>query len=91
MCVRRSASPGKLSDFEDELFRTAEMSETPVVMAVTLALVEGARTVRPPPPTAGFGIRAHTAGACLRLRACVLERALPACPLLCEVPAYLSI
>lgn len=43
----RSASPGKLTDFEESIFRSAEMSETPVVMAVTLALVEGARTVRP--------------------------------------------
>ena len=42
----RSASPGKLAELEDELFRSAEMSETPVVMAVTLALVDGARTVR---------------------------------------------
>ena len=42
----RSASPGKLADFEESIFRSAEMSETPVVMAVTLALVEGARTVR---------------------------------------------
>ena len=42
----RSASPGKLGEFEEELFRSAEMSETPVVMAVTVALVEGARMVR---------------------------------------------
>ena len=38
----RSASPGKLGKFEEELFRSAEMSETPVVMAVTVAMVEGA-------------------------------------------------
>ena len=44
----RSASPGKLGDFEEELFRSAEMSETPIVMAVTLAFVEGSRMVRLP-------------------------------------------
>ena len=47
LCACRSASPGKLGEFEEELFRSAEMSETPVVMAVTVAMVEGARMVCP--------------------------------------------
>jgi DNA mismatch repair ATPase MutS len=37
----REASPGKLTAFEEELFHNVEMSEVPVVMAVTTALVEG--------------------------------------------------
>ena len=41
----REASPGKLSAFEDELFRHSEMSEVPVVAAVALTLVEGVRTL----------------------------------------------
>ena len=43
--VRREASPGKLSAFEDELFRNADMADVPVVAAIALAYVEGARTV----------------------------------------------
>ena len=56
----RSASPGKLGEFEEELFRSAEMSETPVVMAVTLAFVEGARMVRPACTTARRHILRHS-------------------------------
>ena len=41
----REASPGKLSAFEDELFRHSEMSEVPVVAAVALTLIEGVRTL----------------------------------------------
>ncbi len=44
--ARREASPGKLGAFEDELFRNAEMADVPVVAAVALAYVDGARTVR---------------------------------------------
>ncbi|KAK9813003.1 hypothetical protein WJX72_007194 [[Myrmecia] bisecta] len=41
----REASPGKLAAFEDELFRNSEMSDVPVVMAITLNYVDGHRTV----------------------------------------------
>ena len=41
----RSASPGKLTAFEEELFRNSEMTEVPVVMAVSLTQVDGARTL----------------------------------------------
>eukprot|EP00891_Asterochloris_glomerata_P003123 jgi/Astpho2/3123/fgenesh1_pm.00051_%23_46_t len=40
-----TASPGKLSGFDDELFRNTEMQDVPVVMAVMLASHEGHRTV----------------------------------------------
>lgn len=42
---RRSASPGRLAAFEDELFRAADLSETPVVAAVAVGYPEGQRTV----------------------------------------------
>ena len=45
-CPCREASPGKLGAFEDELFRNADMADVPVVAAIALAYVEGARTVR---------------------------------------------
>ena len=41
----RTASPGKLGGFEDELFRNTEMQDVPLVMAVMLATREGHRTV----------------------------------------------
>lgn len=47
----REASPGKLGAFEDELFRNADMADVPVVAAIALAYVEGARTVRTAFPT----------------------------------------
>ncbi|KAG2483939.1 hypothetical protein HYH03_017259 [Edaphochlamys debaryana] len=37
----RSATPGRLGSFDDELYRTAEMSEVPLVAALTFASVEG--------------------------------------------------
>jgi hypothetical protein len=43
--ARRSASPGHLAAFEDELLQHADMVDLPVVMAVTLALVGGVRRV----------------------------------------------
>ncbi len=55
----REASPGKLGAFEDELFRNAEMADVPVVAAVALAYVDGARTVR----GAGSAAKAVQAGA----------------------------
>ena len=41
----RSASPGKLTAFEDELFRTSENTEACVIMAVTQSKVDNIRTV----------------------------------------------
>lgn len=41
----RSASPGRLSLFEEELFRSADMGDTSVVAAVSLSYVEGQRNV----------------------------------------------
>lgn len=41
----RTASPGKLGAFEEELYSKEDMADTPVVMAVYLQYVEGARTV----------------------------------------------
>ncbi len=80
----RSASPGKLGEFEEELFRSAEMSETPVVMAVTLALVEGARMVRlrrcwVPRPAAEQQRRPEMAICCTGA-VMILSQPLPACP-----------
>ena len=43
MC--RTASPGKLGSFEEELYHNTDMADVPVVMAVFLQYVEGARTV----------------------------------------------
>lgn len=44
-CWYRSASPGKLGSFEEELYHNTDMADVPVVMAVFLQYVEGARTV----------------------------------------------
>ena len=41
----RSASPGNLAAFEDELLRGSDAVELPVVMAVTLLLQGGVRRV----------------------------------------------
>lgn len=41
----RSASPGNLAAFEDELLRGLDAVELPVVMAVTLSLQGGGRRV----------------------------------------------
>ncbi len=41
----RSASPGKLSAFEEELYGRGEVAEVPLVLAVSLGYVEGARQV----------------------------------------------
>lgn len=41
----RTASPGKLGSFEEELYHNTDMADVPVVMAVFLQYVEGARTV----------------------------------------------
>ncbi len=41
----RSASPGKLTSFEDELFRNNENTEAPIIMAITLARPDNARTL----------------------------------------------
>jgi hypothetical protein len=41
----RSATPGKLSAFDDELYRSAEMAEVPVVVAITITTAEGQATV----------------------------------------------
>ena len=43
--IRRSASPGRLSEFEEELFKNSD-GEVPVVIAVTLTVVESQRQVR---------------------------------------------
>jgi MutS domain III/MutS domain II len=73
--ARRSASPGRLAAFEDELFHAVEMVDAPIVMAVTSQLVDGSRAV---------GV-AYVDAACRRLGAaqfeddeqlCALERAL---------------
>ncbi|EFJ43623.1 hypothetical protein VOLCADRAFT_96164 [Volvox carteri f. nagariensis] len=37
----RSATPGKLSAFDEELYRSAEMSEVPLVAAITFTVYEG--------------------------------------------------
>lgn len=42
----RSASPGKLSAFEEELYGRGEVAELPAVMAITISYVEGQRQVR---------------------------------------------
>jgi len=43
--VVRTASPGKLSQFEEELFRSSDGGDMPIVIAVTLATVENQRQV----------------------------------------------
>lgn len=43
--LARSATPGRLSQFEEELFRVSEVADVPLVAAVVLALVEGQRVV----------------------------------------------
>ncbi|KXZ42923.1 hypothetical protein GPECTOR_111g256 [Gonium pectorale] len=43
--LARSATPGKLSAFDDELYRNAEMAEVPVVAAITFTVAEGQATV----------------------------------------------
>ncbi len=43
--VRSSATPGKLSAFDDELYRAAEMADSPVVAALTFSAAEGQVTV----------------------------------------------
>ncbi|GLC60185.1 hypothetical protein PLESTB_001582900 [Pleodorina starrii] len=43
--LARSATPGKLSSFDDELYRSAEMSEVPLVAAITATAAEGQVTV----------------------------------------------
>lgn len=43
--LQETASPGRLGQLEDFVYRTAEMAEVPVVMAITLQYMEGARTV----------------------------------------------
>jgi DNA mismatch repair protein MSH2 len=44
--LSKSGSPGRLGPLEEDLFRTAEMSDVPVVAAVQVAYVEGTRMVR---------------------------------------------
>lgn len=41
----RVASPGKLTAFEDELFRNSENTEAFVIMAVTMSNIDGIKTV----------------------------------------------
>ncbi|KAL0034692.1 hypothetical protein WJX77_003027 [Trebouxia sp. C0004] len=41
----RTASPGKLGSFEEELYHNTDMADVPVVMAVFLQYVEGSRSV----------------------------------------------
>jgi len=43
--LSRSASPGKLQPFEDELFRGADLSDLPVVASVRIAWRDGQRKV----------------------------------------------
>eukprot|EP00803_Ostreobium_quekettii_P007490 evm.model.scf_227.6 EVM.evm.TU.scf_227.6 scf_227:67170-78839(-) len=43
--LARSASPGKLDDFEEEIFRTAEVPDVPVVIAVSTSFVDTQRLV----------------------------------------------
>lgn len=43
--MHREASPGKLGAFEEELFRTVDMTDVPVVAALLLGYSEGARIV----------------------------------------------
>lgn len=43
--VCRTASPGKLTAFEEELFRNSEMTEIPIIMAISVSQVEGVRTL----------------------------------------------
>ncbi|GLI63268.1 hypothetical protein VaNZ11_006172 [Volvox africanus] len=42
--LTRSATPGKLSAFDDELYRNVEMAEVPVVAAITFTVAEGQAT-----------------------------------------------
>lgn len=44
-CHCRSASPGKLTAFEDELFRNNENTDAPIIMAITLARPDNNRTL----------------------------------------------
>ena len=44
-CDYRTASPGKLGSFEEELYHNTDMADVPVVMAVFLQYIEGARSV----------------------------------------------
>ena len=41
----RSASPGKVGQFEEEIFRNSQMSDIPLVMSVSLSCTDGQRLV----------------------------------------------
>lgn len=43
--LSRTASPGKIQDFEEELFRHADLAEAPVVVAVHMSYREGQRRI----------------------------------------------
>lgn len=43
--VYRRASPGQISTFEDELFRSSEMVDAPIIMSAISQITEGVRTV----------------------------------------------
>ena len=43
--VQWSASPGRLSDFEDEVFKSTDIVEIPTILAVITSFVDGERTV----------------------------------------------
>lgn len=58
-CVKK-ASPGRLADFEAELCKVGDLEENPIVVAVTVGYVEGARTVG----LAYIDVTGHRMGAC---------------------------
>lgn len=45
LLAARSASPGRLQAFEEELFKSSDAADVPVVAAVSLGYVEGQRLV----------------------------------------------
>ena len=41
----RKASPGQLSNFEEELFKSSDMLDAPIIMSATSQITDGVRTV----------------------------------------------
>lgn len=60
MHAHRSGSPGQLSDFEDELFRSSDAIEVPTILAVVIGSVGGEQSVG----TAYVDLESRLIGAC---------------------------
>jgi|TARA_B100000768_G_C11282253_1_gene379343 DNA mismatch repair protein MSH2 len=88
--LSRSASPGKLGAFEDELYRSSEMLDIPIVTAVRVTVQMGQRHVG----VASFNPNTRHLGACefiddeqlCSLEAMVCQLGAKECVLPCEKP-----